>query len=623
MWSPNRREVLYLLLLFVVAYIIRGIPSWFNWGWGNDFGIYYGLSQSLVDDPQLFRPYTGWGQTYHYFPMLYILIAGLHGITGIDVDILLRVVSPILGSFSVVLFYFVVKRLKAGEYIPLLASLLLALNPFHAYQTAHAAPLTIGHLFLVLSLLLFLRKDDTDKPWATQALYLSSLLLIMSHHLTTFVYIVIIIGITLFRGLNSNKRPASYRSDLTYILFLTVMTFSYWALIATPVFYSFMSGGLYLSPYVLVFIFYLLLGLMVVFLEMKYRYGYQYKPRLFSKKIEIILTFVVLLILSSIVLLLSYMDLVLGFSFLPVSMLLLLPTLIIYSIAIIALNRVDFEPFGPEVKGIFYPIIGIFLFSLFTWNTVLLPFRFLEYIAYPICILSALGINWILELKHKISWDTFTLKTKSVAVLFVSIMILSGATTYAVQRATSQFEESISTQVEAGLDYLETNAADNATVASDHRISTLVWQRGFNATYDYAYNLWFSIHWNTSECLDELNGHGTEGVEYGRVDYLIIDNVMVRDGVQSNINETPRIINGTYYEKFNHEPFELVFEARSIEKAPATIWTKDDKNIDIYPYTNTLSIPLPDALNWCRVYKVNWTFINLPESTELLAGYYK
>ena len=83
---------------------------------------------------------------------------------------------------------------------------------------------------------------------------------------------------------------------------------------------------------------------------------------------------------------------------------------------------------------------------------------------------------------------------------------------------------------------------------------------------------------------------------------------MVRSGVQSNINETPRVINGTYYEKFNHQPFELVFEASSKEKYELT--NQQQKDQDLYPYTASLTQPLPDALNWCRVYKVNWTFIN-------------
>ena len=624
MWRPARlakREMFYIALIFITAYILRGIPSWFNWGWGNDFGIYYGLSQSLVDDPQLFKPYSGWGQTYHYFPILYIIMAGLHWLTGIELDVLLRVVSPIIGSFSVVLFYFLVKRLRAGEYVPLLAGLLLALNPFHAYQTAHAAPLTVGHLFMVISLLLFLLKDDSDKPWAMHFLYIASILLIMSHHLTTFVYILMVIGIILFRGLNSESRPENFVSDIVYIISLSAITFGYWAFIATPVFYSFMGGGLYLSPFVIVALFYLLLGLMVVVLELKYRRKFRYKPKLFSPKTELILIVIVIFILILIIGLFSFTDFGTGFTFLSIGLVLLFPTLVIYSLAIIGLNRVDFAPYGPEVKGIFYPLFGVFIFSVFTWNSVLLPFRFLEYIAYPICILVSLGFIALLnlELQGTIQWKSITSKSKSIIAAFIAIILISGASTYAVQRTTSGFEESISAQVNEGIIWLEENTPRNATVASDHRIGNVLWQRGFNTTYDYAYDLWFSTSWNSTGCLAELRGHGTQGVEFGPIGYIIIDSVMVRDGVQSNINETPRVINGTYYEKFNHQPFELVFEAGSLEKYQSSSWlngVSGPETGDIYPYTGKLSTPLPEALNWCRVYKVNWTYIEANELTK-------
>jgi hypothetical protein len=613
LWKPSKQDVLYCIIIFIAAYVVRGIPSWFNWGWGNDFGIYYGLTQSLVDDPQLFRPYTGWGQTYHYFPMLFIIMSGLHVITGIDIDVLLRVVSPIIGSLSVVIFYFVVKHFKAGKYIPFLAAFLLALNPFHAYQTAHAAPLTIGHLFIVLSLYLFLKKDKS--VWAPHALYISTILLIMSHHLTTFVYILIIIGITFFRGFNATKRRDDFITDIIYIIFLTALTFAYWAFIATPVFYSFMQGGLYLSPLVLVGLFYVFIALIVIFLEFKYRTRYTYKPRLFSKKTENVLLIAVLIIFFASISLLSLTDLGTGFTFLTIGLVLLVPTLIIYSFGIIALNHVDFNAYGPEVKGLFYPLIGIFIFSIFTWNSVLLPFRFIEYLSYPICILGALGFYIFIEAPEGLEFDKFKPRIKGLVVGFVILILISGSTTYAVQRTTSRFEESISEQVKLGLDYIDENAPENTTIASDHRISNLVWQRGLNATYDYAYNIWFSEAWNSSECLEELNGHGTGGYEYGQVGYLIIDSVMVRDGVQSNINETPRIINGKAYEKFNNPPYELVFEAVSDESDPGMIWEEQNDNDfeEPYPYPETLSKPLPDALNWCRVYKVNWTYIEAYE----------
>jgi hypothetical protein len=613
MWKPTRREAIYLFILLITAYIIRGIPSWFNWAWGNDFGIYYGLSSALVDNPQLFKPYTGWGQSYHYFPMLYIIMAGLHHLTGIEVNILLRVVSPIIGSLSVIVFYFAVKQFKTNEYIPYLAGFLLALNPFHAYQTAHAAPLTVAHLFMMLSLLFFLKKDD--KPWATHALYIATILLIMSHHLTTFVYIVIIIGISFFRAMNSKTRPRSYWTDISYIVFLTILTFAYWAYIATPVFYRYMPGGLYLTPIALVALFYVLMVVIIIIIELKYRHKFEYRPKLFTSNTEIFLAALVFLILIAFVGVFSFTDLGTGFSFLPIALILLLPTAFIFSLSVIALNRVDFEPYGPEVKGLFYPVFGILIFSIITWNNVLLPFRFFEYIAYPISILSAIGFFYLIKLKGDETWNKITVRTKGIIAVFLVIILISGATTYPIQRTTSGFEESISDQVQEGIVWLELNGQRNLTVASDHRISNVLWERGFNATYDYAYNLWFSPTWNSTDCLSELEGHGI-GKEYGRVGYILIDSVMVRDGVQSNINETPRVMTGRSYEKFNHQPFELFFQSESLDIFSNNELLFGPNNEELYPYTNSLTRPLPMGRDWCRVYQVNWTYIAQEEYTN-------
>jgi hypothetical protein len=436
----------------------------------------------------------------------------------------------------------------------------------------------------------------------------------MSHHLTTFVYIITVISITFFSGFRAKEIPTSFKTDIIYIIFLTGLTFGYWALIATPVFYSFMPGGLYLSPFGLVVLFYIILGLVVGLLHLKYRFGYNHKPKLLTTRSENILMVMVIVIFIVVVGLLSYNDLGTGFKFLPSAFILLLPTIIVYSFAIIALNRIDFEPYGPKIKGIFYSIFGVFLFSVITWNQVLLPYRFLEYLSYPICILSALGFLAIIELKKGITWEqfSFTKKSKWIFAIFTTAVIISGATTYAVQEATGGYEESISSQVRDAVDYLEFNTTVNGTVASDHRISSVLWERGFNATYDYAYNLWFDPNWNSTTCLNELHGHGV-GKEYGKVDYVVIDSVMVRKGVQSNINETPRPITAIGYEKFNQQPFELEFESASEEKYSNDNWlngASESDDSEIYPYTNSLSQPLPDALNWCRVYKVNWTYIN-------------
>lgn len=597
-----KKEIIFIFTIFAIAYIIRGIPSWLNWGWGNDFGIYYGLTKKIVEEPQLFPSYSGWGGSYNYFPLLYILIAAFHVITGLDIVFLLKMVAPIIGSLSVVIFYYIIKTLKKDESnIAFLSALILALNPFHAYQTSHAAPLTIGHFFLMLSLLLFFKKEE--KGIAMPCLYISTILLIISHHLTTFIYIFIILGITVFRKVYHKDK--GFHSNVLYFIFLTSLTFSYWKLVAKPVFQNYISPTLNLSPILFLLLFYLFVSFIFVFINI---YKFNFKTKIYSERKELIMALLIFIILFSFAIVFCIDDFGTGFKFKPTAIILLLPTFLFAALAAIGWNRMKMENYEAEIKGMFYSLVAIFFFSIIIENTVLIA-RLIEYLAYPFSALAALGM---LSIMKRISIaDIEIKKAKATFSAFFVAMFLTGATTYNVQKATLQYEESISVEVYKAIKFLE-NISANVTIASDHRISTLLWANGFNATYDYVYHLWHSASWNETCCIRELKGFGLQH-NFGRIEYVIIDSVMVRDGIQSNINETPKPIDAKAYNKFNHEPFELIFEAKSKEKLMSSYeWEeafKSRKYADEYPYIGSLDEPLPNAKEWCRIYKVNWTYI--------------
>ena len=69
-----------LIAIIALSIIVRSIPGWIHPGWGNDFGIYYGLTKQFAENPQWFQPYDGWGDSYQYFPMLYLITADAQGV---------------------------------------------------------------------------------------------------------------------------------------------------------------------------------------------------------------------------------------------------------------------------------------------------------------------------------------------------------------------------------------------------------------------------------------------------------------------------------------------------------------------------------------------------------------
>ena len=87
--------------LCAVAIVLRSIPAWIYAGWGSDLGIYYGLTTSVINNGALFPSYTGWGQSYEHFPVLYAVTAVPHLLTGSEPFWLMTKVAPVFGGLSV------------------------------------------------------------------------------------------------------------------------------------------------------------------------------------------------------------------------------------------------------------------------------------------------------------------------------------------------------------------------------------------------------------------------------------------------------------------------------------------------------------------------------------------
>ncbi|HEC93226.1 MAG TPA: hypothetical protein ENI51_09585, partial [Candidatus Atribacteria bacterium] len=265
----SKKHIIILLLILSLAIILRSIPVWTNYTWGADFGIYYGITSRLITNQQIYVPYDGWGGTYNYFPILYIVSAFSHWLTGMKLIWVMPRVAPIFGGFTVLIFYFIVYNLTKKRNLALLSSAFLAVAPFHVYQTSHAAPLTMGHFFMMLSLYLFIKYTMENKY--PVLLMFSSTLLIMSHHLTTYFYAISLFSIIIFKSMQKNIKQLN--RDITYFVTFSTMMFLYWALIATPVFRNIFKRGLPFHPVGTVMLFYALFfsALLLVYLIKKYR----------------------------------------------------------------------------------------------------------------------------------------------------------------------------------------------------------------------------------------------------------------------------------------------------------------------------------------------------------------
>jgi hypothetical protein len=579
------RDRIVLLLVFVAATIIRSIPGWMNAAWGNDFGIYYGITQDFAKNPELFQPYSGWGDSYNFFPVLYVTITFLHWITGAEIGWLLPRVIPIFGGLAVLVFYFVAKEIVEDRKLALICCAFLAVNPFHIYQTSHAAPMTMGHFFMVLCLYFFIKREKNIT--SILGLVLCSILLVASHHLTTFFYIITIVFIVFYRNLISAKWTKDFVWELVYIVSFAALTFIYWWRIAEPV-WTFIRGGFLISSWLVVLLFYIGIHFLFLLVILRRKY-FRFSERIMKMKPNLWQSLVLTVIAAStFIIIFSFMEIPgTGFIFDKIAIFVLLPLLLAVGFGVYGGFVIDEKRTRGFTLGWLYPISISLVATTVTWHQGLFPFRHLEYIAYPFSILSGIGVYtyWkLLKVREKgenseVDDDPpkkpwFSSKTFSYIV--VLILILNLITAYGVQKVTSHYEESISEEVFDVLDWMKGNVTGhNFTIASDHRLSQIFWAEGYNVTSDAAYVIWFSDNWTESlEELETINGSKP------RIEYILIDHVMRFEGVQSNINETPKNLSDEQYEKFQKAPFTLIF--RSVNK-------EGDK--------------------WAELYEVDWVYI--------------
>lgn len=580
----------WLILITVIAIAVRSIPAWMNAAWGGDFGIYYGLTSRMVENQQIFNEYDGWGGMYNYFPVLYIFSAAGHWITGVDLLWVMPKIAPIFGGLTVFILYFIIYELTKRRDLALLSSLFLAVIPFHVYQTSHAAPLTMGHFFMILCMYLFIKYMNQKKYLIP--LLISTVFLIMSHHLTTYFFLITLLFIVVIKSIRVNLREM-YR-DVFYVTVASALVFGYWIYIATPVFSTFMNEGLSISSYLVITLFYVsLFGLLLGIAALKkntpawvHMLQKTFSFNLASSRKRASLYFI-----AGFVFILCAEILFLFVNF-PVSGLKMRPLSILYSIPMLLF--IGFGCLGVEYlkkmqnhwffQAWLLAILCSFIYSLVTINTTLFPDRHVEYLTVPACLFTAVGVLYFF--RNREGNVTFSLKKPrsypSLQVVFVLVvcgLVFSNAVAvYPVYTSLEWMDESIPNETANAIAWIKDNLDKNTTmVATDLRLSKMMWAEGINATYEQTNETWTCDTW--VGCVADF----TAEENHPLVTHVLIDDVMRYTSVNIHVLQTVYMTNESYL-KFSQEPFELLYRN-------ATINQEDEE------------------VHWAEVYSVNWTFI--------------
>lgn len=564
--NKKYRWVFPLLLVTAIAILLRSLPSILNAAWGVDFGIYYGLTNAFVESKSFINPYDGWGASYQFFPVLYTITGIAHFITGIDTIQLLPKIAPIFGGLTIAILYFIVYELFKNRNIALISAGLLSTATFHVYQTSHAAPLTIGHFFMMISLFLFIRY--LKKSTYLIPLLISTLLLIFSHHFTTYFYIISITCILFSYAHIHDKSWKKSWLALAYVLFASTAAFAYWILVATPVYRSFM-GRLYTSSNFVIFGFYsiTILGFLCSM------YSKQIKNQVIQTRFslpslslskKIIIIFCLLLVASLITMRTGIPGVYVSLT--PLAVFYSIPMILLVSFSLAGFSLLSKQKNGYFIRGWIIALFGSFFLSILSAR--LLPDRHLEYLIVPLCVPAALSIHHLIknhklpEMKTLFSFQSIIQKKQSlkphlrpflIPAIVACIIVANTMTAYSAIDALDSLDERVSEPCINVMEWMKGNISSDSVIATDHRLSMLCWANNFNFSYGETNTTWISD--NLSQCLSELQRFN--------ITHILIDDIMRTKLVSFDVGRVYYMTNSSY-EKFLEEPFTLIYRNATI-----------------------------------------------------------
>jgi len=618
------RNPYFWLLIFVtiIAIIIRSIPGWVYTAWGCDFGIYYGITNSVVESAEFFPEYKGWGSSYNEFPILYAVVALGHWITGVDVIVIMPKLIPLFGALTVFIFYFIVKELTENKKIAILSALFLSVSAFHVYQLSHAAPLVMGHFFMMLSIYFFIKYRKNILYIAP--LIISTLLLIMSHHFTTYIYMISLISIVFFENIYKKEWTPTVKFDIIYILITSGLTFTYWAFVAKTVFNRFMGTGLKigsfsLHPIIIIALFYV--AFFCSFLLIKYIRKINIikkckEPTVKSSLKKFSLTFIICLSLMTVFAFVNLPGHKITFN--PISILYSIPLLIIFSLTVAGFRQTRIIKNGLFLRGWIIGLLISFIYSIMGITAAILPERHPEYISIPMSAIAVLGLGVIFSdpefkiLLYKLRdkrniFTTFFSKKVAIshkkrwaAVIVIAIIVITNGLAVYPAFLTLGPDEGITDEDFNTIQWMADNLDINTTVvASDHRLERTaegskykINTSGKISDTDKALKIWASEDFD--EYIDELYGteNGNPHNNYTKITHVLIDNKMKYNMVHVGERYPQQFMtNETWsggYDKFKEQPFNFVYGNYSEARDPET----------------------NESLSWAEVYEVNWTYLN-------------
>lgn len=386
-----------LSAVLIAAVTIRLSPLWSFLYWGSDTGEYFAILRSLIRMGRIPTAYDGWGVTYPYFPGMFFAQSALVGLGGLDATTVLALLVPVLGGLAVLPMFLLAIRITGEKKVALFAAAFLAGAIPHVYTTAHAAPATFADLLVVSGLVLFVRFRADAR--ALGPLLLVSGALIMSHHLSLYFFLLMVLGTIVVRGIVSPWTVGSAtRREVAFAGVLLVAAIAYWFGYAET-FRAFILTDVDIDPWWLLFVAFALAfvaagALVAIRGRIQWRYRPQY-PSVRAMGTMWALAGATLLVIALISIYVSVPGTVARIR--PGDVAYFLPLVILMSFSAAGRKLLDFERDGFRVTTWLVALLTSAFVGLAIAPRLIIPYRHAEYLLIPFGLFAAMGFFRFIE----------------------------------------------------------------------------------------------------------------------------------------------------------------------------------------------------------------------------------
>jgi hypothetical protein len=247
----KKTQLLYIVIPLFVAIAVRLYPTLISgMPFSTDGWPLIKNTEVLVNNSPIPLSSSLLDNYNSYWPSISIFGAMLTEITGLSAITTMAIAIPIAAALATPIFYMLVKRITQNAKIALISAILLATAfPYTLFTAGVTKETFASPIYITLILLFFLKHD-----WKTTILFsVTSIALVLTHHLTAFFAAGIIAALTIAsyvsqdreRKINSAKSNIMYAAILTGATAMYLEVFSFNALAVSVPASDILSVGAY------------------------------------------------------------------------------------------------------------------------------------------------------------------------------------------------------------------------------------------------------------------------------------------------------------------------------------------------------------------------------------------